>query len=232
MSATETYIESEQSLELAGGAGGERGTQEMQDALSRYRPVFYRKAYQYLGNASDAEDVVQDALLSAYKHLDQYKGQAQMSTWLTAIVVNCARMHLRRRPRQAALSLDERFGEDEQYRLSDVLADATPSPEAKCRESELRRHLMQFVAELSPSLRKAFEVARLGGADHQRASASGSVRGNCEGAGLPRTYQAATTNARALGKQPRPKPTRTTIAVKGKEQQDSQVCGECPALLA
>lgn len=115
MPATETYIESEQSLELA---GGERGTQEMQDALSRYRPVFYRKAYQYLGNASDTEDVLQDALLSACKHLDQFKGQAQMSTWLTAIVVNCARMHLRGRPRQAALSLDQRFGEDEQYCLS------------------------------------------------------------------------------------------------------------------
>lgn len=89
MSATETYIGSEQDLELA---GRERGTQEMQDALSRYRPVFYRKAYRYLGDASDAEDVVQDALLSAYKHLDQFKGQAQTSTWLTAIVINCARI--------------------------------------------------------------------------------------------------------------------------------------------
>ena len=47
----------------------------MQETLSRYRPVFYRKAYQYTGNASDAEDVVQDALLSAYKHLDQFKGR-------------------------------------------------------------------------------------------------------------------------------------------------------------
>lgn len=81
MSATDTYIENEQSFELAGGeTGGEKGAQEMQETLSRYRPVFYRKAYQYTGNASDAEDVVQDALLSAYKHLDQFKGQAQMST--------------------------------------------------------------------------------------------------------------------------------------------------------
>jgi len=41
----------------------------LDDAVSRYRPMFYRKAFQYLGNAPDAEDAVQDALLSACKHL-------------------------------------------------------------------------------------------------------------------------------------------------------------------
>jgi RNA polymerase sigma-70 factor, ECF subfamily len=158
MSPTEAYIEGEHSLKVQ---VRERGAQEMQDALSRYLPAFHGKAYQYLGNAADAEDVVQDALLSAYKNLDQFKGEAQMSTWLTAIVINCARMHLRKRPRQTVLSLDESFGKDGQYYLSDVLADRGPSPEDKCRESELRRHLMQFVSELSPSLRRAFELRDL-----------------------------------------------------------------------
>jgi len=64
----------------------ENGTGEMQDVLSRYLSRFYRSAYRQLGNAADAEDAVQDALLAAYKHLDQFKGQAQMSTWLTSIV--------------------------------------------------------------------------------------------------------------------------------------------------
>ncbi len=213
MSATDTYIENEQSFELA---GGEKGAQEMQETLSRYRPVFYRKAYQYTGNASDAEDVVQDALLSAYKHLDQFKGQAQMSTWLTAIVVNCARMHLRGRPRHAALSLDERFGEDEQACLADVLADATPSPEAQCRESELRRQLMQFVAELSPSMRKAFELRDL---EELTTSEAAHILGVPEGTVKAQVSRARTKLGRlmrqALGKRPRPKPTRTTIAVKG-----------------
>lgn len=229
MSAAEAYIESEQSLELA---GSKRGTQEMQDALSRYRPVFYRKAYQYLGNASDAEDVVQDALLLAYKHLDQFKGQAQMSTWLTTIVINCARMHLRGRPRQTALSLDERFGEGEQYCLSDLLADRTPSPEVKCRESELRRHLMQSVAELSPSLRKAFELRDLeelttSEATHFLGVPEGTVKAQVSRA----RAKLRRLMCRALGRQPRPKPTRTTTAAKGKEQQESQLCSECPALL-
>ena len=101
----------------------ENGISEMQDVLSRYMPRFYGTAYRQLGNAADAEDAVQDALLAAYKHLDQFKGQAHMSTWLTAIVTNCAWMQLRRRRRQPHVSLDEPYGEDQQHCLSDRLAD-------------------------------------------------------------------------------------------------------------
>jgi RNA polymerase sigma-70 factor (ECF subfamily) len=141
----------------------EKQTREMQDVLSRCLPLFYRRAYRHLGNTADAEDAVQDALLSAYKHLDQFKGQAQMSTWLTAIVTNCARMHLRRRPRQNHVSLDEPFGEEQEYCLSDKLAACGPSPEDECRTSELHKRLMQLVPQLSPSLRKAFQLRDLEG---------------------------------------------------------------------
>jgi len=141
----------------------ETGISELQDVLTRYLPRFHRSAYRRLGNAADAEDAVQDALLAAYRHLGQFKGQAQMSTWLTAIVTNCARMHLRRRPRQPHLSLDELCGEDEKYCLSDRLADSGLSPEDECRNAELRRHLLQSVARLSTPLRRAFELRDLHG---------------------------------------------------------------------
>src|SRR5712672_643171 len=110
MQATETYIENEPHLEVR---IGEKENREMQDVLLRCLPSFYRKAYRHLGNAADAEDAVQDALLSAYKHLHQFKGQSQMSTWLTAIVCNCARMQLRKRPRQVHMPLEEQIGGDE-----------------------------------------------------------------------------------------------------------------------
>jgi RNA polymerase sigma-70 factor, ECF subfamily len=160
MQATEVYIGSEQGLDVR---IPEAKTREMNDVLSRYLPLFYRRAYRHLGNAADAEDAVQDALLSAYKHLDQFKGQSQMSTWLTAIVTNCARMQLRRRPRQTHVPLDEPFGEEQEYSLSERLADRGPSPEDECRKSELHMRLTQFAVQLSPPLRTAFQLRDLDG---------------------------------------------------------------------
>jgi len=141
----------------------ETGISEMQDVVMRHLPRFYRSAYRQLGNAADAEDAVQDAMLAAYKHLDQFRGQAQMSTWLTAIVTNCARMHLRKRPRQSHVSLDEPHGEDQKYYLSECLAHSGPSPEQEYRNSELRIRLLQSVAQLSPALRRAFQLRDLEG---------------------------------------------------------------------
>jgi len=159
----------------------ENGIGEMQDVLTRYLPRFYRSAYRQLGNAADAEDAVQDAMLAAYLHLDQFKGQARMSTWLTAIVTNCARMQLRRRPRQAQVSLDETCGGDQKYCLSDCLADSGLSPEDQCRNSELRRRLMQSVLRLPPSLRRTFKLRDLDGcsvreAAHTLGLAEGTVK--------------------------------------------------------
>ena len=160
MQAPEAYVGGEQCAEVR---IQEKETREMQDVLSRYRSSFHRAAYRQLGNAADAEDAVQDALLSAYKHLDQFKGQAQLSTWLTAIVTNCARMQLRRRSRQTQLSLDEQSQGEREYCWSERLADRGPSPEDECWRSELRGRLMQFAAKLSPPLRKAFQLRDLDG---------------------------------------------------------------------
>src|ERR1700716_3283631 len=109
MSAIETLTGGERAVDF--GFFGER-TRELDNAVSRNLPMFYKRAFRFLGNRADAEDAVQDALLSACKHLGQFRGQAQLSTWLTAIVTNAARMHLRRRRRVNYLSLEEQKGED------------------------------------------------------------------------------------------------------------------------
>jgi RNA polymerase sigma-70 factor (ECF subfamily) len=120
--------------------------------------LFYRRAYRYLRNPHDAEDAVQDALLSAYTHLDQFKGSAKMTTWLTTIVTNSALSYLRKRPRQPHASLDEPLPHDAGSCLSDSLMDVRRGPEDECALSELNHHLMQFMAELSPSFREAIQL--------------------------------------------------------------------------
>jgi RNA polymerase sigma-70 factor (ECF subfamily) len=133
---------------------------EMAATLSRYLPSFHRHAFRYLGNVADAEDAVQDALLSASKHIGQFRGEARMSTWLTAIVINSARMHLRRRPRQAHVSLDEH---PESCALSDLLPDHRPSPAEQCLRSDLAANVLQLARQLSPTLRRAFQLRYLDG---------------------------------------------------------------------
>jgi RNA polymerase sigma-70 factor (ECF subfamily) len=178
MQAIETHLESDRGVYSSTRNNKNR---EMQDVLSRYLPQFHRSAYRNLGNAADAEDAVQDAMLAAYVHLDQFKGQAQLSTWLTSIVMNCARMHLRRRPRRPHVSLDEPFGEDQEYSLTDRLADSRPSPEDDCRNAELRGHIVQAVAQLSPSLQRTYQLCGLNGlslkeAAHTLGVAEGTVK--------------------------------------------------------
>jgi RNA polymerase sigma-70 factor, ECF subfamily len=136
---------------------------ELQDVVSRNLAFFYKRAYRYVGDPHDAEDAVQDALLSAYKHLDQFKGTAKLTTWLTSIVTNSALTHLRRRQRRSHISVGERIGNEQELSVSDTLADIRPNPEHEYIQSDSRRHLLQAIAKLSPSLRKAIQLCDLDG---------------------------------------------------------------------
>lgn len=131
--------------------------------LSGCLPSLHRGAYRLLGNAADAEDAVQDALLAAYTHLEQFRGQSKMSTWLGAIVHNSARMQLRRRLRHVHVSLDEPIGEAEEHYALQRLADQRPSPEDECRNGELSRRLTHFKGQLTPTLRKTFQLRDIDG---------------------------------------------------------------------
>jgi RNA polymerase sigma factor (sigma-70 family) len=141
----------------------QRAVLEMKEVLSLRLPSLYRCALRVLGNAADAEDAVQEALLAAYRHIDQFRGQAQMTTWLTTIVRNCALMQLRKRPRQIHLPLDEQTGGEEKYFVWERLADTRPSPEEECRNLELIARLQKCAVRLSPTLRRTFQLRVLMG---------------------------------------------------------------------
>lgn len=177
MDATETYAGSEERI----ANHSDDSIRKMNDVFARCLGSFHRRAYRYLGNAADADDAVQDALLSACKHIDQFRGEAQMSSWLTAIVSNSARMQLRRRPRQKHLSIDERLGDDQEYSLSDMLPNPEPGPEDQCQQSELRGHILRLVEKLSPCLRRTFQLREVDGlttseAAHMLGVAEGTVK--------------------------------------------------------
>ena len=136
---------------------------EMTEVMALRLPFFYRSALRLLGNSADAEDAVQEALLAAYRHIDQFRGQSQMATWLTAIVRNCALMQLRKRARENHLSLDEPTEEEEQYFLWERFADGRPTPEEDCRHSQFSARLQECAARLPPALRNTFRLRILMG---------------------------------------------------------------------
>lgn len=122
-------------------------------ASAEYR-IFVRRASRYLNNFHDAEDAVQDALLSAYQHLAAFKNESKLSSWLTTIVINAARVQLRRRkPNHSYEQLVE--SQENPALVARVSQDNRPSPEEIQGCNELNALLVTFVDQLSPIYRRA-----------------------------------------------------------------------------
>ncbi len=130
---------------------------EFNAVVSRALPKFLRMARRNLRNREDAEDAVQDAMLSAFQHIEQFDGRAQLSTWLMTIVVNSVRMQIRRRIRHRAVSLDENPG-DGLATASELLVDPRPSPEQTLARRELSDLIRKTTRSLPPYQQSALKL--------------------------------------------------------------------------
>lgn len=132
--------------------------EEFTNVITRCLPAFYRIVLRRLGNISDAEDAVQDALVSAYRHLDQFKGESKFSTWLISIVINSANSKLRRHPRRMHISVDGEDQTSNYHSLSFSLSDHRPNPEEVYRRLEIANRVLRLSKSLSPKSRRTFEL--------------------------------------------------------------------------
>jgi RNA polymerase sigma-70 factor (ECF subfamily) len=140
-----------------------KGDAEALDALfARYKRQLYQTALRVLGNPEDAEDAVQDGLLSAYRNLKRFEGRSQFSTWLTRIVINAALMRRRSQKARPAVSLDEPPREDE-LPAAERFSDDGPTPEQAYEQREIREMIWQNLDALSPLLRTAFLLREVEG---------------------------------------------------------------------
>jgi RNA polymerase sigma-70 factor, ECF subfamily len=128
-------------------------TLKMTSVIAERLPDFRRIAKRKLSNAADVEDALQDAFLAAWKHLGQFRGEAQMSTWLTTIVINSSRMVIRKHARARLLPVDGQNDVDNGAQFAELLPDHRPDPEVQFQKSELDRRLQQLSACLPPTLR-------------------------------------------------------------------------------
>jgi len=135
--------------------------EELIDVIAHYTPRFRRIALEHLGDVADAEDAIQDALLSALTHVDQFKGNAKMSTWLTSIVINSSRQTLRKRVGQVNLAWDQSNGME--LALAEIIPDTRPGPEEEFRKREIGDALATAISRLSPILFTTFQLRDIHG---------------------------------------------------------------------
>ena len=140
--------------ELARRAGG--GDEDAFAELVRlHEKKVYNLALRICGNQEDAADAAQEAFLSAWRGLPNFRGEAGFSTWLYRLTSNAAIDCLRRsRRRREEASLD-----DEGLGLSAV--DRAPSPQARAEGAELRRAVLEGLGQLSEDHRQALALREL-----------------------------------------------------------------------
>jgi RNA polymerase sigma-70 factor (ECF subfamily) len=133
--------------------GGEH--EAFYDLVRPYERGIFMAALSILNNDADAEEVVQEAILKAFKAIGRFRGEAKFSTWMIQITINEARMKLRKDRRHLYESLDEsRKGEDEGDYIPKDFADWREIPSEALDTARLRDALKKGLASLAPKYRQ------------------------------------------------------------------------------
>jgi RNA polymerase sigma-70 factor, ECF subfamily len=142
-----------------------------EEIVRRYQGVLYRAAYFVIGNADDAKDATQEALVKAYRAIHRFRSGEPLKPWLMRIVTNESRNRRRSTSRRTTLAI--RAAEDRR-----LTGDAAPSPEAAALAREDRDRLMEAVNQLGEGERLVVAYRYfLGLEEAETAAALGVARG-------------------------------------------------------
>lgn len=138
---------------MAGARGGDE--ESFTALMRRHNQRLFRLARAVVRDAREAEDVVQEAYLRAFTHLEQFEGRARFATWLSRIALHEALARVRRDRRLATLG--------EEVKLSDLPAISTVGPEQQTANRELGAALAAAVDGLPESHRAVFVLREVEG---------------------------------------------------------------------
>jgi RNA polymerase sigma-70 factor (ECF subfamily) len=127
--------------------------------VDRHSRAVYRIAYRMTGTPQDAEDVVQETFLKAYKQLGRFESRANFSTWLHRIAVNCSIDLIRARPRRET----GRDAEDLDQLGADDSGQQQASPERLMLSTEVQDRVASAMSSLSRMERAAFVLRHFEG---------------------------------------------------------------------
>jgi RNA polymerase sigma-70 factor, ECF subfamily len=138
------------------------GEKELFHELIRpYERMVYLTLFAIVKNETEAEDGAQEAVISAYRHLGSFRGDAKFSTWLTSIAINEGRKRLRKAKGAAEESIDEQAEGQEGDYTPAPLTDWREIPLEALERKELREALRTAVAELPDLYRQVFTLRDL-----------------------------------------------------------------------
>jgi RNA polymerase sigma-70 factor, ECF subfamily len=143
---------------VARARAGDR--EAFRELVERHSRRVFQLAFRLTGNEEDAEDVVQDTFLRAYRGLSRFEERAQFLTWIHRIASNCAMDLARRRPLRS--DRVEEFDERRPPASGDP-GDAIPAPERQAVASETGRRVAAALTRLSPMERTAFVLRHFEG---------------------------------------------------------------------
>jgi RNA polymerase sigma-70 factor (ECF subfamily) len=138
------------------------GEKELFHELIRpFERMVYLTLLSIVKNETEAEDAAQEAVISAYRHLASFRGDAKFSTWLTSIAINEGRKRLRKSKRAAEESIEERTESHEGDYTPAPLTDWREIPLEALERKELREALRVAVTELPDIYRQVFTLRDL-----------------------------------------------------------------------
>jgi RNA polymerase sigma-70 factor (ECF subfamily) len=131
-------------------------TSAFEPVMRRHNQMLYRLARSILRDDAEAEDAVQDAYVSAFRHIDSFRGDAALSTWLARIVVNEAYGRLRKRKSAIVVPFEASRTETQESEEANVADDTTELPDAAALRGELRALLERRIDGLPEQFRTVF----------------------------------------------------------------------------
>lgn len=150
------------------------------ELIGRHSGRMYQLAFGLLGNCQDAEEVVQDTFVRAYRNLAGFRGDASFSTWLYRIATNLSRNKYqwnRRRGAEVSVSLSETPPGMEEGRHEDMApADESMSPDRVIEQDELAGGIAAAVNRLPEALREVMVLRHVEDLPYERIAEICGVR--------------------------------------------------------
>ena len=130
------------------------------DCVRQHSPGVYRLALRLMRDEAEAEDVMQETFLSAFKGIHRFDGRATLRTWLYRITYNAALMRLRG-PKHEFLSVDDAGKPEDGSPIPQQLFDWSRLPEQQLENAELRSEMEKAIKDLPEKLRVVFVMREL-----------------------------------------------------------------------